>query len=232
MARFGFATFRTQNRSTVFRPGGFSWRRLFYGLWSRVQASRRFNTATMDCRAFPYDSSDALRPVSLRSLRERSPLLAQFYLDERLSFEAQTAFSDKIRGSNPGEFYGVARTGPYSFAPIHVGFRDNTSWSAMVVDDIEMPWGEIRHPVFQNHAASVCERPDGSSSHWVRPTTFVPFSMHRLFEPIFTRHLMIARSRFAHLSTFLATTRQTRLTKRSATYLGAPMPHQMQSTRR
>ena len=79
----------------------------------------------------------------------------------------QTKFSDKIRGKNRGEFYGLARTGLYSFADVYVGYRDNTRWGAVVVNNVEMPWGERKRLVFQNHAVSMCERSQGQGGGFI-----------------------------------------------------------------
>ena len=108
--------------------------------------------------AFPYDAEDPGRPIPAEELHDRSPLLLNYYMQAQEVLEQQTKFSDKIRGPDPGEFYGLARTGPYSFAETYVGFRDNTKWCAVVVKDAMMPWGERKRFVFQNHAVSICER--------------------------------------------------------------------------
>ena len=108
--------------------------------------------------AFAYDDRDPLRPVPVDLLEETSPLLLAYYQTYRDIIEQQTRFSDKIRGLDPGAFYGVARTGPYSFATVWVAYRDNTAWRSVVVSDTEMPWGERKRFVFQNHAVSMCER--------------------------------------------------------------------------
>jgi len=111
--------------------------------------------------AFPYDVSDPIRPVPVDELREKSPLLLNYYEQNRETIDQQTKFSDRIRGPNPGEFYGLARTGPYSFSAAYVAFRDNTKWCATVVTGARMPWGERQRFVFQNHAVSMCERQAG-----------------------------------------------------------------------
>ena len=54
--------------------------------------------------AFPYEESDPMRPVPAEVLRERSPLLLDYYERFREIIEKQTKFSDKIRGVDPGEF--------------------------------------------------------------------------------------------------------------------------------
>jgi hypothetical protein len=108
--------------------------------------------------AFPYESNQPLKPLSVEELKQASPLLLAYYNQAREIIEKQTKFSDKIRGVDPGEFYGLARTGPYSFSDTYVAFRDNTRWCATVVGSEKMPWKERRRYVFQNHAVSMCER--------------------------------------------------------------------------
>jgi len=112
--------------------------------------------------AFPYIASDPHRPLDRDTLKDESPLLLQHYDDFESTIKDQTDFSDKIRGENPGEFYGLARTGPYSFTDVHVGYRDNTKWHSCVVTTKDMPWGETKRYLFQNHAVSMCEREDGT----------------------------------------------------------------------
>lgn len=111
---------------------------------------------------FPYDESDPMRPLDIENLENESPLLLRYYKKYEHIIRAQTSFSDKIRGQDPGEFYGLARTGPYTFHNVYVTFRDNTKLCAVVVDSTEMPWGEEKRFLFQNHAVSICERKDGS----------------------------------------------------------------------
>ena len=41
-----------------------------------------------------------------------------------------------------------------------MAFRDNTKWQAAVVEPVVTPWGEKKHPVFQNHAVTICEKPN------------------------------------------------------------------------
>lgn len=60
-----------------------------------------------------------------------------------------------------GEFYALARVGAYSFAENYVAFRDNTKWGAAVVTTLNTSWGGHKHPLFQNHAVSICEDIDG-----------------------------------------------------------------------
>lgn len=108
--------------------------------------------------AFPYEPDDPHRPLSRTALRAESPLLLNYFLKYESQLAAQTAYSDSIRAA--GEFYGLARTGPYSFARAYVAFRDNTKWAACVISSKRMPWGERKRYLFQNHAVSMCESRD------------------------------------------------------------------------
>ncbi len=109
--------------------------------------------------AFPYDESDPHAPIPASRLKKESPFLLRYYEKFKKQLEQQTAYSDSIRGG--GEYYGLARTGPYSFKSCYVAFRDNTKWCASVVRGKKMPWGETKRYLFQNHAVSMCERSDG-----------------------------------------------------------------------
>jgi len=110
---------------------------------------------------FPYASTDPHRPVPADVLQSESDLLLKYFRRNEAVIKAQTKFSDKIRGPDSGEFYGLARTGPYSFRSVYVGFRDNTRWCAAVITRHRMPWGERKRFVFQNHAVSMCEAESG-----------------------------------------------------------------------
>lgn len=111
---------------------------------------------------FPYVMDNPKKPVDKDVLRREAPLLLDYYERHESVIRQQTHFSDKIRGNDAGEFYGLARTGPYSFLDVYVGFRDNTKWCAAVITSQDMPWHERKRFVFQNHAGSMCERTDGS----------------------------------------------------------------------
>ena len=74
----------------------------------------------------------------------------------------QTEYYQKIKGPDSGEFYGIARIGPYSFQKYYVAFRDSTKWRAMVVSPTDTSWGGRKRFVLQNHAASICEDVEGN----------------------------------------------------------------------
>lgn len=109
--------------------------------------------------AFPYENTNPYAPVPLSELKRKSPLLLQYFVKYRKILEQQTHYSDSLRAD--GEFYGLARTGPYSFRECYVAYRDNTKWHSTVVTRKVTPWKEEKRFLFQNHAVSICERTDG-----------------------------------------------------------------------
>jgi len=109
------------------------------------------------------DVAGGRAPVPLDELLEASPRLARLLLLNRGLFESQTDYNQRIIGAKHAtEFYAVARVGAYSHAPVYVCYRDNTKWGASVVGSLDTPWGGRVPPVFQNHAVTICERPDSS----------------------------------------------------------------------
>ncbi|HEM5075425.1 TPA: hypothetical protein U1239_001920 [Streptococcus suis] len=111
--------------------------------------------------AFPYDEKYPKIPLNKAELRKQSPLLFNYYKDNRQYLELQTGYSDSIIGNKSAEYYALARTGYYSHAPWYVIFRDNTKWVSAVIGEIDTAWGGKKTPAFQNHCVSICERPDG-----------------------------------------------------------------------
>ena len=111
---------------------------------------------------FPYNDGSR-SPVSLRELSTNSPELMRYFNKNKGYFESQTKYNARIIGSKHAtEFYSLARVGEYSYADYFVAFRDNTKWGATVVSKLRTPWGENKRPVFQNHAVTITQRPDGS----------------------------------------------------------------------
>ncbi|MGN7190487.1 Eco57I restriction-modification methylase domain-containing protein [Curtobacterium sp. SAFR-003] len=114
---------------------------------------------------FYYEPSFASgrSPLPLDRLMDDFPQLAKLLVSYRNVFESQTQYNQRIIGeTHSTEFYAVARVGAYSHADNYVCFRDNTKWGASVLSDVPVPWGGSSKPVFQNHAVSISERPDGS----------------------------------------------------------------------
>lgn len=95
-------------------------------------------------------------------LQKTSPKLLKHFLNYKQTFESQNAYSKKIINGKNVPFYSMARVGDYTFAPYHVAFRDNTKNVASVAKPIVTPWGEYKSPIFQNHAVTISQRPDGS----------------------------------------------------------------------
>ena len=111
---------------------------------------------------FPYEAKVPKTPVPPSQLRKESPFLLAYYNKYRDMIESLSKFNSKIRGPNPGAFYGLARTGPYRFAKVYVAFRKDTHWCSVVVSSQAVPWGKAaKNVVFQSHAVSMCERQEG-----------------------------------------------------------------------
>ena len=117
---------------------------------------------------FPYLKEDFKRPLSKDELGEQSPKLLDYYLKHKKILEDQTEFSNRIRGPNSGEFYGLARVGKYTFAKYHVAFRDNTKWGATVISTARTFWGESKTILCQNHATTICERSESKQKNKTR----------------------------------------------------------------
>lgn len=110
---------------------------------------------------FPYDDGSR-GPIESKRLAKSSPLLLKYFNDHKSVMDLQTAYNDKIIGAkHANEFYALARVGAYSYGQHFVAFRDNSKWGAVVVSNIDTPWGESKRPVFQNHAVTISQRPDG-----------------------------------------------------------------------
>lgn len=112
--------------------------------------------------AFPYDEEHYKIPLGREELKKKSPLLYEYYKNNREYLEMQTGYSDSIIGNKNAEYYALARTGIYSHAPWYVIFRDNTKWVAAVAGKIDTEWGGEKIPAFQNHCVSICQKNDGS----------------------------------------------------------------------
>lgn len=96
------------------------------------------------------------------TVRNESPKLYNLFIKSKDVFLEQNSYSKKLINGTHIPFYSFARVGAYSFAPVKVAFRDNTKNVAAVVESVSLPWGEKAEPVFQNHAVTISERPDGS----------------------------------------------------------------------
>ncbi len=111
---------------------------------------------------FPYDKDYSDRvALPIESIQMESPKLARFLLDNKSILQAQNKYSDKIINNQKSTFYSLARVGAYTFADYFVAYRDNSQWGACVVSKLETPWGELKRPVFQNHAPYISQDNEG-----------------------------------------------------------------------
>ena len=107
---------------------------------------------------FPYKEDNVRSPLNIKELTKSSNLLAKYFNKLKSILIAQTDYNAKIIGEkHNNEFYALARVGAYSFAKNYVVFRDNTKWQAVVVTEVDTPWGEKKRPQFQNHAVSISQ---------------------------------------------------------------------------
>jgi hypothetical protein len=112
---------------------------------------------------FPYENMSR-SPIPSQDLALKAPELMRYFNSNRVYFDAQTSYNDKIIGEkHRNEFYALARVGIYSYGDFFVAFRDNTKWQAAVVSRLPVPWDdEPKRPIFQNHAVSISQRADGA----------------------------------------------------------------------
>lgn len=111
---------------------------------------------------FPYEVGSR-SPLGRKQLTKASKLLMSYLQEHEIVLRSQTSYNEKIIGEkHVNEFYALARVGMYSYGEHFVAFRDNTKWGAVVVSSLETPWGEKKRPVFQNHAVTISQRPDGT----------------------------------------------------------------------
>jgi hypothetical protein len=122
---------------------------------------------------FPYEEGSR-SPISIESLSERAPKLMGYLNNNKKLLAAQSSYNNKIIGEKHCQnFYALTRVGVYSYAKYFVTFRHNTKWRAAVVSTVSVPWDtEQKRPVFQSHACSISQRPDGkfiseSEAHYI-----------------------------------------------------------------
>ena len=99
-------------------------------------------------------------PIDLNELSRRAPELTKYYQDNKAIIVEQTDYNERIIGQET-EFYALARVGDYSYSNWHVAFRDNTKWVACVISKIDTDWGGLKRPLFQNHAVTISQNPNG-----------------------------------------------------------------------
>lgn len=116
---------------------------------------------------FPYDVSVAAgrSPLSTKALMSSSPKLLSYFVAQKSRFRDQSTYNSRIVGEKHNtEFYSYTRVGEYSHATTRVAFRHNTKWAATVISVVDTPWSAEVLPVFQSHALSISEGPNGELS--------------------------------------------------------------------
>lgn len=136
-----------------------------------VQGSKlsKFGVPTADFFVpFPYDEGERAPIPSINygtgeTLADRALDMMTYFQDHQRILNAQSSYNGKIIGDEHNtEFYAIPRVGAYTFAEHFVAFRDNTKWGACVISSQMTPWGEEKRPLFQKHAATISQRPDGT----------------------------------------------------------------------
>ncbi len=98
---------------------------------------------------FPYKEGEK-ECVGISDLMKESPILANYFIDNKSIIEKQSNRSRMITMGN--DFYALSKVGIYTFADYYVTFRDNTKLDAAVVKKVKSPWGEEIMPVCAKHA--------------------------------------------------------------------------------
>lgn len=112
----------------------------------------------------PYDPNfeSGRSPLPPEVLHETSPHLLRYFVSQERRFGSQSTYNERIVGEKHNtEFYTFTRVGAYTHASTYVAFRHNTKWAAAVVEASTTPWGTEVAPIFQSHALSICEGPNG-----------------------------------------------------------------------
>lgn len=116
---------------------------------------------------FPYEATyeSGRSPLPQQILAKTSPKILSYLIEQKHRFKEQSSYNSRIVGEKHNtEFYTFTRVGEYSHASTYVAFRHNTKWAATVIESVDSPWGASLAPVFQSHALSISEGPNGAIS--------------------------------------------------------------------
>lgn len=108
----------------------------------------------------PYEENNTLTPVPLSTLYEQSPSLAVYFANHKSLLDQQSEKSKTMHRGN--EFYALSKIGPYTFAPIIVAARDNSTFCASVIHPTLTPWGEKKQSVCVKHTIIISQDTDGN----------------------------------------------------------------------
>lgn len=106
----------------------------------------------------PYIQIRTNRPVSMTKLVNTQPEIASYLELQRPVLARQ---SKKSQAMHQGmAFYSLSKIGPYTFAPVMVAARDNTSFCAAVVRPVLTPWGEWKQTICVKHTIIISQDKD------------------------------------------------------------------------
>ncbi len=108
----------------------------------------------------PYSVSDLSKPVPSKELQKTDKKLLLYLSRHKTIIEQQSERSKEMHRGE--EFYSLAKIGPYTFSKYIVAARDNTKFSATVVNQEETPWGEIKQTICVKHTIIISQRTNGS----------------------------------------------------------------------
>lgn len=112
---------------------------------------------------FAYNANYSKRvAISENQLRQSTPNIYTYFKTFKKTFQNLNSYSRRLINGKNIPYYSIARVGDYTFAHNFVAFRDNSHNYAAVVSKIKTPWGQYMTPIFQNHAVTITQRPNGS----------------------------------------------------------------------
>lgn len=107
---------------------------------------------------FPYERNNSLSIKEIY-LMEKAPKLFMYLNKNRDVIEKQSKRSLTI--SRGKSFFSLSKVGDYTFAENKVTFRDNTTLSASVVQNVVTPWGEETSPICAKHCPYISQDKEG-----------------------------------------------------------------------
>lgn len=103
----------------------------------------------------PYTQLRTNRPVPMSKLVRTQPEIAAYLELQRPVLARQ---SKKSMAMHQGmAFYSLSKIGAYTFAPVMVAARDNTSFCAAVVRPALTPWGECKQTICVKHTIIISQ---------------------------------------------------------------------------
>ena len=107
---------------------------------------------------FPYKYNQK-KPVELDILRDETPLLYRYIMENKQSLKHQSKYNNRVQSS---DFYGVIRVGIYTFSKRFVVIRDNTRLNPHIIEYLKTDWNEEKMPIFDGHISYISTNPKTS----------------------------------------------------------------------